>query len=372
MPEDFYQILEVAKTASQDEIRSAYKKMAMKYHPDRNQDKKAECEAKLKKINGAYDVLKDPEKRANYDRFGSADGGGGFGGGRSGGGGSGFSGFEDIFDDINSMFTGGRRQKSSSGGGQKGSDLRYTLRLTLAEVFSGAKKKISFRALGKCPDCNGKGGEGVVSCSECNGHGSVRYQQGFFVIENTCPKCQGEGRLVKNPCKKCKGSGRAEKELNIDVDIPKGVADGDNIRMSGMGEAGVRGGASGDLFIAIKVEKHEFFAREGNDLYCEVPVRFTKAILGGSIDIPLIDGATYNLKISSGVQNGDRIRVGGKGLPRYNSSSVGDMYVIVKIETPVNLSSDQLKLVEQLDGMLKDESHPNSNKFFNKIKNLFK
>lgn len=377
---DFYETLGVEKSATQDEIRSAYKKLAMKYHPDRNPDDKEKCEAKLKEINEAYDTLQDKQKRANYDQFGSTDGSagfsgfGGFGGKASGSGG--FGGFEDIFNDINQMFNrggGGGARRSNQNGAQKGSDLRYTLKITLLDVFNGVKKKVTFRALGKCEECAGKGGEGMVDCSECGGRGSVRYQQGFFIVENTCPKCQGIGRIIKNPCKKCRGTGRTEKEFNVEVDVPKGVAEGDNIKVAGHGEAGVRGGSAGDLFVVIKIEKHELFTREGNNLYCEVPIKFTKAILGGNIDIPMVNGEMYNLKISSGIQNGDKIRIPGKGLPRYNSTIMGDMYVIAKIETPVNLNNDQKKIIEEFESSIKEEEHnPASWNFFKKIADLFK
>lgn len=373
---DFYEVLGVGKSAGHDEIKSAYKKLAMKHHPDRNQDKKEECEEKLKEINEAYETLKDEEKRANYDRFGHSTQGGGFGG-RSGGSSGGFGGFEDIFEDINSMFGGGfgsssRRRSSQSSSVHKGSDLRYTLKINLKESYLGARKNITFKALGQCPDCNGKGGEGVITCPECNGSGTVRYQQGFFLIENTCSKCNGEGRLIKNPCKKCKGSGRYEKQYEVEVAIPRGAKDGEMIKMPGKGEAGLRGGTFGDLFVVIKVENNEFFTRQNDDLYCEVHIKFTTAILGGVVKIPLINGTTEEVKIGEGAQNGEKIRISGKGMPKNGSSvSSGDMYVMIKIETPVSLTSEQRKLIEELDRTLVDSSHPRHKSFLNRIIGIF-
>lgn len=378
MSEDFYKILGVSKSASQDEIKSAYKKMAIKYHPDRNQDNKAESEKKMKEINEAYETLRDPDKRSGYDRFGkdgakSAGGGAGFSGGFGGFSSGGFSNFEDLFDDINNMFGGGSsssRQKTNKTQA-RGSDLKYTLTLTLEEIFTGLKKQISFSALGTCDSCHGKGGESVVTCGECNGSGTIRYQQGFFIVENTCPKCNGHGSVIKNPCKKCKGAGRVQEKFNIDVEIPKGVKDGDNIKIDGKGEAGLRGGKSGDLFVAIQVTKHNIFTRDGSDLLCEVPVKITKAMIGGEIMIPTIEGPMMKIEIPGGIQNGKTIKVSSKGLFKYNSSSRGDMIVKIKLEVPVNLNQEQKDLVKKLDETLKSSSCPETEGFISKIKKFF-
>jgi len=375
MTKNFYEVLGIAKTSTAEEIKSAYKKNAIKYHPDRNQNNKVECEKRMKEINEAYETLGNPEKRSNYDRFGTADAGGGRSGfGGFGGFSSSGSGFEDIFEDINSMFNGGgrnRQQTKQSSGKLKGSDLRYKVKITLKEAYAGVKKNIIFRALGECTDCHSKGGEGIVTCNECNGAGAVRYQQGFFVVENTCPKCKGDGISIKNPCKSCRGSGRREKEFSISVDIPRGVGEGDNIKIAKSGEAGTRGGESGDLFVLINIIEDEFFIRDKDKLTCEVPITFTRAILGGEISIPLIDGSIYKLKIDEGIQNGDKIKVSNKGMPRYNSNYFGDLFISIKIETPVNLTKEQKQIVENLDMMLLKTANPKTDGFLKKIKKIF-
>lgn len=375
MSDDFYKTLGVSKTSTPEEIKSAYKKMAIKHHPDRNQDSKAAAEKKMKEINEAYETLRDEQKRAAYDRYGKQGGQqGGFGGGGSGFAGSGgFGGFEDIFNDINEMFggAGGGRKKQSNNASSRGSDLRYTLKISLKEAFLGVKKTIEFAALGHCGDCNGKGGESLVTCRECDGTGSIRYQQGFFIVENTCHKCNGVGSVIKNPCKSCKGAGRVQKKFNIEVDVPRGVKMEDVIKIDGKGEAGLRGGRAGDLYVAIKVDQHEIFTRNGNDLTCEIPVKFTKAILGGKIDVPTIDGDVIQHNISSGVQNGENVKISGKGMYKYNSTSRGDLIIKIKIETPTNLSSDQKKIIQDFESGLKDNNSPNTNGFLNRIKKIF-
>ncbi len=375
MSKDFYEVLGVGKSSSQEEIKSAYKKMAIKHHPDRNQDNKEACEKKMKEINEAYETLRDPDKRAGYDRFGTAgaQGNAGHSGGHGGFSSGGFSSFEDLFEDINSMFGGGRSggQKRSQDTSKRGSDLRYTLKLTLQEVFLGTDKEITFSALGKCEPCSGKGGDSVISCTECGGSGAVRYQQGFFVIENTCQKCNGHGSMIKNPCKSCKGAGRTQKQFKVDVKIPKGVKTGDNIRVDGKGEAGLRGGRSGDLFVAVQVESHQIFTRDGDNLTCEVPIKITKAMLGGEIAVPTIEGPMYKFEVPAGVQNGKLLKVAGKGMSKYNSSSRGDLVIKVKIEIPVNLTSEQKALIKSFDDTLQSHSHPETDGFLSKIKKFF-
>ena len=380
MAEDYYSVLGVAKNASEDDLKKAYRKLAMIYHPDKNHGK-PEAEKKFKAINEAYDVLKDPQKRAAYDRFGHeafANGGGGAGGG----GFSGFSGggnFSDIFEDLFSEFTGGRR-----GGGQaqaqqasaaRGSDLRYNLDIELEDAFKGRQQNIKVTTSGSCESCNGSGaqkGSAPETCHTCNGRGAVRAQQGFFTVERGCGTCQSTGKIIKNPCKTCAGSGRVRKEKTLNVSIPPGVEEGTRIRLAGEGEAGFRGGPAGDLYIFLSIKPHRIFKRDGANTYCSVPIKLSVASLGGYIEVPTIDGGRVKVTIPEGTQTGHQFRLKGKGMSVLRSQAHGDMYIEVSVETPVNLSKRQKDMLKELDtaGAGKPTS-PESENFFSKVKEFW-
>ncbi len=355
MSEDLYKILDVDKSTSQADLKKAYRKLAMKYHPDQNKDN-PEAEKKFKEISHAYDVLKDEQKRAAYDRYGSAAfdgsmGGGAGGAGGMGGGAAGFGGaFSDIFED---MF--GETMRGGGGGGQqstRGSDMQYTMNLSLEEAYAGKETKIKIPTNETCDDCDGSGaekGSKATSCSACNGQGRVRQQQGFFTIERTCPTCEGQGSVIEKPCKKCAGSGRMHKNKTLKVKIPAGVEQGRRIRLSGEGEAGLRGGQKGDLYVLINIKPHKFFKREGAHIFCRVPVPFTQAALGGSVEVPTIEGKKGSVKIPAGTQNGQQFRLKGKGMSVLNSMQRGDAFIEIAVETPVNLNKKQQDLLKQLD-----------------------
>jgi len=380
--QDYYSVLSVSKSATKDEIKKVYRKLAMKYHPDRNPgDEKAE--AKFKEVKEAYEVLSDEQKRATYDKFGHAGmngaAGGGFGGFGQGGAQGGFGDiFEDIFGDI---FGGGGAQGSHRSGGwssgaQRGSDLRYSLELTLEQAVSGAKINITVPTYVSCAECNGSGaekGSGAVSCTTCHGAGQVRMQQGFFSIQQTCPKCHGSGKVIKNPCKPCSGQGRVRKSKNLAVNIPAGVDTGDRIRLSGEGEAGVNGGPNGDLYVEVKVKPHDIFRRENNDLYCDVPINFVMTALSGEIDVPTLNGR-IKLKIPAGTQSGRYFRIRGKGVPGVRGGAKGDLLCQVIVETPVNLTAEQKDLLTKFDATMKDtgDKHTPKNKgWFDSLKSFF-
>ena len=379
MKQDYYQILGVAKSASADEIKKAYRKVAMQYHPDRNPgDKKAED--KFKEATEAYEVLKDEQKKAAYDQYGHSafeQGAGGFGGQGYGQGQGGFNDFSDIFSSFGDIFGdlggGSKRQRSSS---ISGSDIRYNLEITLEEAFLGVNKKISFQIAGACGSCNGSGAEGnskPINCNKCGGSGKIRAQQGFFIVERTCGTCNGVGQTIKDPCKTCRGQGRVEKEKSLSVKIPAGVEDGNRIRLSGEGESGVRGGQAGDLYVFISITNHKFFDRKGNDIFCEIPIKMTTAALGGSVEIPTIDNAVTRLTIPEGTQTNDQFRLKSKGMIVINSGGRrGDMYVKIFVETPVKLDGTQKSLMEQLDKTISNKSNPKSEGFFNKVTDFFK
>lgn len=370
---DFYELLGVQKGASKDELKKAYRKMAMQYHPDKNQgDEKAE--AKFKEINEAYDVLKDEQKRAAYDQFGHQAFEGGMGGGGNpfgGGGGFDFSGnFGDIFEDL---FGGGRR-----GGGrtqqQRGADLRYNLSISLEDAYAGKQERISVTTSAACDTCDGSGakkGSSPTSCSTCNGAGRVRMQQGFFTVERTCASCQGTGQMIKDPCGTCAGSGRVRKNKKLNVSIPKGVEDGTRIRLTGEGEAGARGAPAGDLYVFLSVKPHTFFERDGSDLHAKVPIKFTTAALGGSIEVPTIAGGKVKVTVPEGTQSGHQFRLRGKGMPNLHSSFQGDMYIHTKIETPVKLSKEQKDLLREFEETCPEKSNPETESFFKKAKDLW-
>ncbi len=343
---DYYEVLGVAKDASAADIKKAFRRLAMKYHPDRNPGDE-EAEAKFKEARAAYDVLSDDQKRAAYDRYGHAgvDGsGGGFGGGA---GASNFSDiFEDIFGDIFGGGGGGRGQRA-----YRGSDLQYNLDLTLEEAVFGTEVKIRIPTTVSCEACDGSGAEPGTSpetCPTCNGVGQVRIQQGFFSVQQTCPRCEGSGKIVSSPCKSCHGKGRVQEQNTLDVKIPAGVDSGDRIRLAGQGEAGMNGGPPGDLYVQVRVKPHKLFRREGSDLHCEVPVSFATAALGGELEVPSLDGRV-KLKVPAETQTGKQFRVSGKGVKSVHGGAVGDLICRVVVETPINLTKEQKQLLRQFE-----------------------
>jgi molecular chaperone DnaJ len=369
---DFYELLGVAKTASPDEIKKAYRKLAMQHHPDRNSgDKRAE--QTFKDINEAYDVLKDEQKRAAYDRFGHAAFEQGGRPSHGGAGDFGFAaGFADIFDEMFGEFMGGRR---GQGANARGNDLRYNLEITLEEAFKGKQTTVRVPTQVACEACQGSGaasGSRPVNCPSCYGAGRVRAQQGFFTIERTCPSCHGAGRIIENPCRSCGGQGRQRKEKTLSVAIPAGVEDGTRIRLAGEGEAGVRGGGAGDLYIFLAVKPHRFFQRDGANIHCRVPIALPMAALGGSIEVPSVDGSRAKVNIPSGTQGGHQFRLKGKGMSVLRSTARGDMYVQVIVETPVNLTKRQQELLREFekagDG---HRTSPESEGFFARVREFF-
>ena len=372
---DYYDVLGASKGASADELKKAYRKKAKELHPDRNSDN-PNAEAQFKEINEAYDVLKDADKKAAYDRYGHAAFEGGMGGGRPGGGfhggGDFSSAFSDVFDDLFGDFMGGGR-----GGGRqrstRGADLRYNMRISLEEAFSAAQKTISVPTSVQCNACTGTGAEGgsePATCPTCSGMGKVRATQGFFTVERTCPTCSGAGQIIKNPCKSCSGQGRTEKDRALSVNIPAGVETGTRIRLSGEGEAGLRGGPAGDLYIFIEVAPHEIFQREGTNLFCRVPVSMAAAALGGDIEVPTIDGGRSRVKVPAGSQSGRQMRLRSKGMPAVRSSQVGDMFIELAVETPVNLTSRQKELLREFEE-LSEDNNPEGSSFFSSVKSFW-
>ena len=370
---DYYEVLGVPRGASADEIKKAYRTKAKELHPDRNKDK-PEAEAQFKEVNEAYDVLKDDTRKAAYDRFGHAafEGGGPRGGGHGYGQQGDFaSAFSDVFEDLFGDFMGGRgggRQRA-----QRGSDLRYNLRVTLEEAYTGVQKSITVPTSVACGSCNGTGAEGGAepqTCPTCSGMGKVRAQQGFFTVERTCPTCGGLGQTIKNPCKTCHGAGRTEKERQLSVNIPAGVETGTRIRLAGEGEAGMRGGPSGDLYIFIEVREHALFQRDGVNLYCRVPVSMTAAALGGDVEVPTIDGGRSKVKVPGGTQTGKQMRLRGKGMPALRGGGIGDMLIEVAVETPVNLTGRQKELLREFEQLSKD-NNPEGSSFFSKVKHFW-
>lgn len=372
---DYYDVLGAPKGASADELKKAYRKKAKELHPDRNSDN-PNAEAQFKEVNEAYDILKDANKKAAYDRYGHAAFEGGMGGGRSGGGYGGggdfSSAFSDVFDDLFGDFMGGGR-----GGGRqrstRGADLRYNMRISLEDAFTGAQKTINVPTSVQCNSCSGTGAEGgsePATCPTCSGMGKVRATQGFFTVERTCPTCSGAGQIIKNPCKSCSGQGRTEKDRALSVNIPAGVETGTRIRLSGEGEAGLRGGTSGDLYIFIEVATHEIFQREGNNLFCRVPVSMAAAALGGDIEVPTIDGGRSRVKVPAGSQSGRQMRLRAKGMPAVRSNQVGDMFIELAVETPVNLTIRQKELLREFEE-LSEDNNPESSSFFSSVKSFW-
>jgi molecular chaperone DnaJ len=365
----YYETLEVTRTANEAELKTSFRKLAMKWHPDRNPGDK-DCEHKFKEINEAYDVLKDGQRRAAYDRFGHAA----FE--QGGGGGPGFGAdfattFADIFEGVFGM--GGGRGRSASGR-ERGADLRYNLEITLEEAFTGKTAEVRIPTAVTCEACSGSGaraGTRPKACVTCGGSGRLRHAQGFFTLERTCPSCHGRGQVIDDPCASCGGAGRTTRERTLSVNIPPGVEDGTRIRLAGEGEAGLRGGPAGDLYIFLSLETHEFFQRDGADLYCRVPISMVTAALGGGFDVPTVDGGKTRVKVPEGAQSGRRFRLSAKGMPVLRTKQRGDMYVQVIVETPQNLSKKQRELLAEFDKLSSKETHPESAGFFAKVKDFF-
>lgn len=374
---DYYETLGVARGASAEEIKKAYRAKAKELHPDRNADN-PDAEAQFKEVNEAYDVLKDDTKKAAYDRFGHAAFEGGMGGG-GGGPRGGFqqgdfaSAFSDVFEDLFGDFMGGQRGGGGRARAQRGSDLRYNLRVTLEEAWSGVQKTVTVPTSVACDTCRGTGAEGgaePVTCPTCSGMGKVRAQQGFFTVERTCPTCSGAGQIVKNPCRACAGTGRTEKERALSVNIPAGVETGTRIRLAGEGEAGLRGGPSGDLYIFIEVRDHPIFQRDGVHLFCRVPITIGTAALGGEVEVPTIDGGRSRVKVPAGSQTGKQMRLRSKGMPALRGGGVGDMVIEMAVETPVNLTARQKELLREFE-KLSEENNPEGSSFFQKVKGFW-
>jgi molecular chaperone DnaJ len=367
--QDFYEVLGVSRSASAEDLKRAYRKLAMQYHPDRNAGDKS-AEHKFKDINEAYDVLKDEQKRAAYDRFGHAafEQGGGRGPGDFG-----FTGgFADIFDEMFGEFMGGRRGQN---GPSRGSDLRYNLEITLEECFRGKQTTIRVPNFVACDQCHGSGaevGSKPVTCPTCRGRGRLRSQQNFFTVERTCTSCQGAGRVIEKPCRPCAGQGRVRREKTLSVNIPPGVEDGTRIRLAGEGEVGVRGAPSGDLFIFITLAPHPIFQRDGANIHCRVPISITTAALGGSIEVPSVDGSRSRVNVPASTQSGHQFRLRGKGMSVLRSSLRGDMYIEAVVETPVNLTKRQQELLREFEKEGESHrTHPESEGFFARVKEFF-
>jgi molecular chaperone DnaJ len=362
----YYEVLEVERAAGDADLKTAFRKLAMKWHPDRNPGDKS-CEHKFKEINEAYEVLKDGDKRAAYDRFGHAA----FeqGAGPAGGFGADFaSTFSDIFDDLFGM-AGGRRGRS--GGRERGADLRYNMEISLDEAYAGKAAQVRIPTSVTCEACSGTGakaGSKPKACPHCGGAGRIRHAQGFFTLERTCTGCQGRGHVIDNPCPSCSGSGRVTRERTLSVNIPPGVENGTRIRLGGEGEAGVRGGPAGDLYIFLSLASHQFFQRDGADLHCRVPVSMVTAALGGEFEVPTIDGSKTRVKVPEGTQSGRRFRLHSKGMPVLRSRQMGDMYVQVMVETPQSLTKKQRELLNEFERLSSKDTHPESAGFFGRVK----
>ena len=367
---DYYDVLGLNKGASSEEVKKAFKKKAMKYHPDRTGNDKS-SEKKFKEAKEAYDVLSDPQKKSMYDQYGTTDFGGGAGGGFN------TSGFGDVFEDIFGDIFGGNQSRNSTQR-YKGADLEYELKLTLEEAAFGAEKSIKIRTKDICNPCNGSGaksGSKPTSCRMCNGVGQVRAQQGFFTIQQTCPTCSGKGTVISNPCPKCYGSGAVSIDKDISITIPAGVDSNDRVRLAGKGEAGINQGPPGDLFIRIQLLKHSIFKRDGSNLYCEVPVSFAEAALGAKIEIPTLSSKKVSIDIPTGTQTGKYFRLKGKGIKQVRGGSIGDMMCAIQVETPVNLSDEQKSILMQFDDKLKNSSKkhsPKSESWIDGVKKFFK
>jgi len=366
---DYYDVLGVPKGSQADAIKKAYRTKAKELHPDRNSDN-PNAESQFKEVNEAYEVLKDADKKAAYDRYGHAafEGGGGQG---FGGGGDFSSAFSDVFDDLFGDFMGGGR------GGRKqqsrGSDLRYNLSISLEEAFAGLQKTINIPSAVKCGSCSGTGaagGSSPTTCPTCSGLGKVRATQGFFTVERGCPTCSGVGQIIKNPCSSCGGQGTQKKDKALSVNVPPGVETGTRIRLAGEGETAPRGGVSGDLYIFIEVSKHKIFERDGLNLFCRVPVSMAKASLGGEVEVPTIDGGRSRVRIPAGSQSGRQMRLKGKGMPAIKTIQKGDMFIEMAVETPVNLTAKQKELLQEFEE-LSEDNNPETNSFFSSVKTFW-
>jgi molecular chaperone DnaJ len=369
---EYYELLEVERTADDKTIKSSYRRLAMQCHPDKNPGC-ADSEARFKAISEAYDCLKDPQKRAAYDRFGKAAfQQGGFG---QGGQGQGFEGFSDIFENIFGEFMGGRGGQQRGGNSvRRGADLRYDLEVTLEEAFHGKQAEIRIEVAAVCEPCGGTGakaGTSAKGCPTCNGHGKVRAQQGFFVVERTCPSCHGSGQVIAEPCDTCRGEGRVDQAKTLDVRIPAGVDDGTRIRVTGEGESGARGGPPGDLYIFIHQSRHALFERDGTTLFARCPVSITTAALGGTIDVPGLDKQRHEIRIPPGIQSGKQLRQRGAGMPVLNGRGHGDMIVQIDVETPTKLTAGQKELLEQFRALETGEESPQSSGFFSRLKGMW-
>ncbi|MBS1187411.1 MAG: dnaJ [Burkholderiaceae bacterium] len=373
---DYYEVLGIAKGASEDEIKKAYRKMAMKHHPDRNPDNKKAAEEKFKEINEANDVLSDPQKREAYDRYGHA----GLEGGMGGGGAGGFhgGGFADAFGDIFGDIFGGGRGRSGGPQMYRGADLRYNLEISLEQAANGFDTTIRVPSWDNCEACHGSGakpGTSPVTCTTCNGHGQVRMQQGFFSIQQTCPTCQGKGQIITEPCPACSGAGKIKRNKTLEVKIPAGIDDGMRIRSSGNGEPGQNGGPPGDLYVEVHIKPHSIFQRDGDDLHCEMPISFAKAALGGDIEVPTLGGKVA-FTVPEGTQTGKVFRLRGKGIKGVRSSRVGDLFCHVAVETPVKLTDRQKELLQELEKLMQeggDRHSPNggSKSWKSRVKEFF-
>ncbi|MDB2529923.1 molecular chaperone DnaJ [Paracoccaceae bacterium] len=369
---DYYEVLGLSKGASATEIKKGYRNKAKELHPDRNTSDPS-AESKFKEANEAYDVLKDPERKAAYDRFGHAAFEGGMGGGGGQRQGDFSSAFSDVFDDLFGDFMGGGQRGGGRSRASRGSDLRYNLEISLEDAYSGLQKSINVPTSVQCSPCNGSGAAGgsePSTCPTCSGMGKVRASQGFFTVERTCPSCSGMGQVISNPCSSCGGQGRSNKDRSLSVNVPAGVETGTRIRLSNEGEAGLRGGPAGDLYIFIEVREHKIFQRDGNSLFCRIPVSMSGAALGGDIEVPTMDGGRSRVKIPAGSQSGRQMRLRGKGMPAIKSAQKGDMFIEIAVETPVNLTSKQRELLREFEA-LSEDNNPESKSFFSSVKSFW-
>jgi molecular chaperone DnaJ len=373
MSQDYYELLGVSRTAGAEDIKKAFRKLAMQHHPDRNRGDKG-SEKKFKDLTHAYDILKDPEKRAAYDRYGPAAFEGGAGPGGPGGPfhGQGFD-FGTVFGDIFEEMFGANGARGRGGRGDtRGQDLRFNLEITLEQAYAGTEATVRVPSSVACEVCHGSGaepGSKPQQCQTCHGRGRIRAQQGFFTVERTCPACHGVGHVIDKPCRSCAGQGRVRRDKTLKVNIPAGVEDGTRIRLSGEGEAGTRGGPAGDLYVFLSVRHHQLFEREGADVHCRVPISMVQATLGGNIDVPTLDGKMARINIPAGAQGGHQFRLRGKGMPIVRSAQRGDMYIEINVETPVNLTSKQKELLKEFEKAGK--TSPESEGFFSKVKEMF-
>ena len=370
---DYYETLGISKGASEADIKKAFRSKAKEHHPDKNAGS-SKAEERFKAVNEAYDILKDPNKKAAYDQYGhAAFENGGFG--NAGGGGDFSSAFSDVFEDLFGDFMGGSSRRGSGSSSTRGSDLRYNMTISLEEAYRGKATTIAVPSSVKCEQCSGTGGKDGTqpsSCPTCSGLGKVRAQQGFFTVERTCPTCSGRGQMNKNPCRFCSGSGTTQKNKNLSVNIPPGVETGTRIRLSGEGEAGMQNGPSGDLYIFTEVMDHSIFQREGANLFCQIPVSIISATLGGDIEAPTLDGGKTRVKVPAGIQSGKQLRLRGKGMPNIRGNSYGDLYIELNIETPVNLNEEQKDLLRTFEKSLKaSDNNPKYSSFFSKVKSFW-